>query len=81
VGILSNFESAWIFTARYEGATVTIFKQRAQSLTDAIIYADTQSRLQYTKRIPNLDTRLSPNFDVVAVGKHHFVLEVELPVV
>jgi hypothetical protein len=49
VGILSNFISAWVFTARYHGGSVTVSQQHAGSLADAIIYADGESRVQYTR--------------------------------
>jgi hypothetical protein len=75
VGILSNFGSAWVFTARFEGESVMVTHARAPSLVDAIIYADRESRVQYTTRIPPIDPRLLPGFKVVAVGKHHFILE------
>ena len=80
MGILSNFDSAWVFTARYEAETVTIFKRSAPTLADALLYADAQSRLQYTKRIPVLNTRFSSEYTILAVAKHHFLVRVPLPV-
>lgn len=50
-----------------------------RSLTDAIIYADVESRRQYTRQMPRVDSRLPQTFDLRAVGKHHFVLQVKEP--
>jgi hypothetical protein len=79
IGILSDFVSAWVFTARYGTNNVTISRQAAPSLADAIVYADAQSRLQYTNRIPTLDKPLTSGYAILAVAKHHFVLEVPIP--
>jgi hypothetical protein len=81
IGILSNFKSAWVFTARFRGdaeaETITVERLYARSLTDAIIYADVESRRQYTRQMPKVDARLPQTFDLRAVGKHHFILKVK----
>jgi hypothetical protein len=83
IGILSNFDSTWVFTARFQGEaeveTITVERQFARSLTDAIIYADIESRRQYTRQMPKLDSHLPQTFALRAVGKHHFILKVKEP--
>lgn len=77
-GILSNFESAWVFTVCYESDTFTVSKQSAPTLADAIVYANSQSQLQYTKRIPPLDTCFKSKYSILGIGRHHFLLQVNL---
>jgi hypothetical protein len=77
--ILSNFDSTCIFTARYTKDTTNITTSPAPTLVDAIVYADGQSRLQYTELIPLLDPRFSSNWTVLAVARSHFLLSVPMP--
>ena len=70
---------AWVFTARYDAGIVSISQRPAPSLADAIIYADAQSRVQYTNCHPKFDKRLTDKFTIRDVGKHNFVLEIPPP--
>ena len=77
--ILSNFDSTYVFTARYTKDTTNITTRLAPTLEDAIVHADGQSRLQYTELIPLLDPRFSSNWTVLAVARSHFLLPVPMP--
>jgi hypothetical protein len=57
----------------------TIVVQPAPSLADAIIYADKQSRLQYTTRVPVLERPFTSDYRILDVTRHHFLLEVPTP--
>jgi hypothetical protein len=78
VAILSNFESSWVFIARYDHQNnVTISERGADHLADAVIFADRLSNSQYSTRIPELDSRLGSQYSILAVSHHHFLLSLQ----
>jgi hypothetical protein len=79
LGILSNFNSAWIFTAEFEDGPVSVIKRSALDLADAIIYANVETPKQI-KHPPHLDKRFGPEYAVLSVSKHHFLLDLSLPI-
>jgi hypothetical protein len=80
VAILSNFESSWVFIARYDPQNnVTISEQWANHIADAVIFADYVSNSQYSTRIPELDGRFGSQYSILAVSRHHFLLSLSQP--
>ena len=80
VAILSNFESSWLFIARYDHQkNVTIYEQWADSIADAIIFANHISNSQYWTRIPKLDGRFGSQYSILTVSRHHFLLSLSQP--
>jgi Protein kinase domain len=78
VAVLSDFDSAMVFTARYTLEAVNITKQPAPTFADAILHAELQSKSQYANRIPELDHCFLDNWNVLAVARNHFLLSVHL---
>lgn len=78
--ILSNFDTAFIFEADYQGASVTIFWKPTPTLADAIIYVHHLSHHQY-EPIPPIHTCLSSSYSVINNLKHHALLSVPFPTV
>jgi hypothetical protein len=78
VAILSNFDTAWVFEAEYRGGSLTIYRKVADTLADAVIFADQQSRKQY-QPIPSLDELFSSNYTFIDISENHIVLSVSCP--
>jgi hypothetical protein len=73
--ILSNFNTAFVFEADYQGDSVTIHRKAAPTLVDAIIYVDQLSREQY-QPIPTIHNLLSSNYSFIDNSNHHVLLSV-----
>jgi len=73
--ILSNFDTAFVFEAGYQGDSVTIYLKAAPTLVDAIIYVDQLSREQY-QPIPPIHNLFLPNYSFIDNWKHHVLLSV-----
>jgi hypothetical protein len=80
VGILSDFESSWVFTAKYDQrGDITISEQFANTLADAVIYADQLSKQQYRSEVPTPDSRLGSPDSILAVSHNHFLFAMSQP--
>ena len=79
VAILSNFQESWVYIANYSYNSVAIDKQCVLEFADAIIYADQSSKTHYSSKIPELDSRLGSEYDILALSKLHFLLSVPGP--
>jgi hypothetical protein len=80
VGVLSNYDTSWVYVALFDKKGLKIEEYPCSSLADAIIFAETSSDSQMKSMIPPLDSALDPKFSVIAVGKHYFLLSVEIQV-
>jgi predicted Ser/Thr protein kinase len=83
VAILSNFDKAWIFQATYERDGFRIVKHPANSLADAIEYAEARSSEQLLKRIPELDEFInskSEGYNILATSRSSFLLALPIPI-
>ena len=58
---------------------VTIYEQWADSIVDAIIFANHISNSQYWTRIPKLDGRFGSQYSILTVSRHHFLLFLSQP--
>ena len=80
VAILSSFNESMVFTAIYDPQNnVTIIEQWADTLADAIIFADRISNLQCSTRLPELDDRFGSQYSILAVSRHHYLLSLSQP--
>ena len=79
VAILSNFQESWVYIANYSYNGVAIDKQCVLEFADAIIYADQLSKTHYSSKIPELDSRLESEYNILALSKPHFLLSVPGP--
>jgi Protein kinase domain len=76
--ILSDFDAAFVFDADYRGGFVTISRNAAPSLADAIVYVDQLSRKQF-QPVPAMHKDLSSNYSFIDNSKHHVLLSVPFP--
>ena len=76
VAILSNFSETWVYVASFSKDGPKIIEYPCRSLADAVVYAEGISKSQFKMKIPRLDSRFEPNYKVLAVGKHYFLLSV-----
>jgi len=82
VAILSNFKEAWVFLIKYERDGFRIVKRPANSLADAIVYAEDRSSEQLTARVPELDSCIhdkSTGYQFLGTSRHSFVLSLPTP--
>ena len=79
VGILSNFKESLVFTANYSGDKVTVAQRWAETLADAVIFADRTSKKQYQTKIPVLNDRLGSQYNILTCSRLHFLLSVPNP--
>ena len=79
VGILSNFKESLVLTANYASDKVTITQQWAETLADAIIFADKTSKSQYQVKIPELHNQLGSQYNIIQCSHLHFLLSVPKP--
>jgi hypothetical protein len=80
MGILSDCDNTWVFTACYETQDLprTVEIQPAPSLADAIIYVDEQCKWDIGP-FPVLDKPFTSDYRILTVSNLHFVLEVPTP--
>jgi hypothetical protein len=76
--ILSDFDVTFVFDADYRGDYVTISRNAAPSLAEAIIYVDRLSCKQF-QPIPAMHELLSSNYSFIDNSKHHALLSVPFP--
>ena len=74
IGVLSNYSSSWVYDAVFDEKGPKIEEYPCSSLADAIIFAETSSASQLRATIPSLDKALDPDFSVLSLGKHYFLL-------
>jgi len=79
VAILSNFSLAWVYVASFSKDGPKIYEYPCRTLADAVVYAEVTSNSQFKTSIPRLDGRFQSNYNVLAVGKHYFLLSVINP--
>jgi hypothetical protein len=80
VAILSNFDSSLVFIASYDHQNnVTISEQWADTMADAVIFADRISNSQCSTRLPEIDDRFGSQYSILAVSRHHYLLSLSQP--
>jgi hypothetical protein len=80
IRILSDFESSWVFMAKYDQqGDITISEQFANTLADAVIYANQLSKQQYCSEVPPSDSHLGSPDSILTVSHNHFLFAMSQP--
>jgi hypothetical protein len=79
VAVLSNVVTAFVMTAKYDPDAFVVNLQATETIADAIIFADKESRQQFIEHIPKIPEGFSSQFSVLRISRHHALLSVPQP--